>query len=165
MFTIRSHHVVRETGASSMQFSVIVASPVRLPLMARPVPAGFPSPADDHAEGEIDLGKLLIENRPATFIVRVQGDSMTEARMFDGDLAIVDRSLMPLNGDIVVVDIDGERSFKIWRERQGRVALSFANARYPEFILCEDAEVEIWGVVVNTIGLGRRCEVRLTKSR
>ena len=85
--------------------------------------------------------------------------------MFDGDLAIVDRSLMPLNGDIVVVDIDGERSFKIWRERQGRVTLSFANARYPEFVLREDAEVEIWGVVVNTIGLGRRCEIRLTKAR
>ena len=148
-----------------MQFSILVASPVRLPLMARPVAAGFPSPADDHAEGEIDLGKLLIGNRPASFIVRVSGDSMTEARMFDGDLAIVDRSLMPLNGDIVVVDIDGERSFKIWRERQGRVTLSFANARYPEFVLREDAEVEIWGVVVNTIGLGRRCEIRLTKAR
>jgi SOS-response transcriptional repressor LexA len=102
-----------------MQFSIIVASPVLLPLMARPVPAGFPSPADDHAEGAIDLGKLLFGNRPASFIVRVSGDSMTETRMFDGDLAIVDRSLRPLNGDIVVVDIDGERSFKIWRGAAG----------------------------------------------
>jgi DNA polymerase V len=53
---------------------------------------------------------------------------MTDARMFDGNLAFVDRSLRPLNGDIVVVDIDGERSFKIWPGRQGRVTLSFANA-------------------------------------
>jgi DNA polymerase V len=165
MFTIRSHHTTRELGAFFMQFSVIAQTVIRLPIMARAVPAGFPSPADDHAEGEIDLAKLLIENRPATFIVRVQGDSMIEARMFDGDLAIVDRSLMPLNGDIVVVDIDGKRSFKIWRERQGRTMLAFANARYPAFVLQNDAEVEVWGVVVNTIGLGRRCEVRLTKAR
>jgi DNA polymerase V len=129
--------------------------------MARPVPAGFPSPADDFAEGEIDLGRLLIVNRPATFLVRVQGDSMVEARMFDGDLAIVDRSLMPLDGDIVVVDIDGERSFKVWGERQGRVTLSFANARYPAFTHGPDAEIEVWGVVVNTIGLGRRSKPRL----
>jgi DNA polymerase V len=148
-----------------MCFSVIVSGPIRLPILARPVPAGFPSPADDHAEGEIDLGKLLIENRPASFIVRVQGDSMRDSRMFDGDLAIVDRSLMPLNGDIVVVDIDGERSFKIWRERQGRVTLAFANPSYPDYVLRDDAEVDVWGVVVNTIGLGRRCEIRLTKAR
>jgi DNA polymerase V len=148
-----------------MHIVAIAPSPVFLPIMGRAVRAGFPSPADDHAEGEIDLAKVLIENRPATFIVRVSGDSMTEARMFEGDLAIVDRSLMPLNGDIVVVDIDGERSFKIWRERQGRVALSFANACYPEFVLRDGAEVDVWGVVVNTIGLGRRCEVRRTKAR
>jgi DNA polymerase V len=148
-----------------MQISTIIPMPLRLPILTRAVPAGFPSPADDHAEGEIDLAKLLVGNRPATFIVRVQGDSMTEARMFDGDLAIVDRSLMPLDGDIVVVDIDGERSFKIWRERDRKVTLSFANARYPAFVLRDDAEVDVWGVVANTIGLGRRCEIRLTKAR
>jgi DNA polymerase V len=103
--------------------------------------AGFPSPPDDHAEGKVDLAQLLIENRPTTFIARVQGVSMTEAAMFDGDLAIVDRS------------------FKIWHERQGRVMLSFANARYPAFVLRDDGEVDVWGVVANTIGLGRRCEI------
>jgi DNA polymerase V len=148
-----------------MQISAILSSTLHLPILARAVRAGFPSPADDHAEGEIDLAKLLIENRPATFIVRVSGDSMTAARMFDGDLAIVDRSLMPLNGDIVVVDIDGERSFKIWRERQGQTALCFANPTYPEFVLREGSEIDVWGVVVNTIGLGRRCEVLVMKAR
>ncbi len=148
-----------------MQFSTITRTSIRLPILLHPVHAGFPSPANDHAEGEIDLAKLLIENRPATFIVRVEGESMTEARMFDGDLAIVDRSLIPLNGDIVVVDIDGERSFKIWSEQKGRATLSFANPKYPEFVLRDDSEVDVWGVVVNTIGLGRRCEARLTKAR
>jgi DNA polymerase V len=147
-----------------MHFAIAPA-PVRLPVLSRPVPAGFPSPADDFSEGEIDLGKLLIENRPATFVVRVQGDSMIEARMFDGDLAIVDRSLSPLSGDIVVVDIDGERSFKVWGRSATSIILSFANARYPEFVLRDDAEIEVWGVVVNTIGLGRRSKPRLTTTR
>jgi DNA polymerase V len=93
---------------------VTIGFPMPVPLLSKPVRAGFPSPADDFIEEEIDLQRLLIVNRPATFLVRVAGHSMILARLFDGDLAIVDRSLTPRNGDIVVVDIDGERSFKVW---------------------------------------------------
>ncbi|GHD21300.1 LexA family protein [Tianweitania populi] len=89
-------------------------TPTFLPLLARAVPAGFPSPAEDHVEDEIDLHRLLVQNKAATFLVRVQGSSMVEAQLFDGDIAVVDRSVPPTPGDIVVVDIDGDRSFKRW---------------------------------------------------
>ncbi|MCP1558844.1 UNVERIFIED_ORG: DNA polymerase V [Methylorubrum zatmanii] len=132
--------------------------PTPVPLLAKPVRAGFPSPADDFVEEEIDLQRLLIANRPATFLVRVAGDSMILARLFDGDLAVVDRSLTPRNGDIVVVDIDGERSFKVWRRQGPRVMLSFANPRFPEFRLAPDALVEVWGVVSGSVNPRRRGE-------
>ena len=108
--------------------------------------AGFPSPADDFVEEEIDLQRLLVTNRPATFLVRVAGDSMIGKGLFDGDLAIVDRSLTPQDGDVVVVDVDGERSFKVWgRQGDPAMTLSFANPRYPAYRLDAEDFVEVWG--------------------
>lgn len=139
-------------------FEIELGLPVPVPLLSRPVPAGFPSPADDFIEEPIDLQRLLIKNRPATFLVRVAGDSMIEKQLFDGDLAVVDRSLKPAPGDVVVVDVDGERSFKVWRSEKGCVTLAFANPRYRPFRLPEDAEIEVWGVVSASICAGRRAE-------
>ncbi len=127
-----------------------------LSLLRNAVAAGFPSPADDFIEEEIDLQRLLISNRPATFLVRVAGDSMSEKQLFDGDLAIVDRSMVPHEGDIVVVDVDGERSFKVWQREGGRIRLAFANARYPAYQHSSDAVIEIWGVVSGSINPRRR---------
>ena len=139
-------------------YDVAIGFPIPVPFLARPVRAGFPSPADDFVEEEIDLQRLLIVNRPATFLVRVSGDSMVQARLFDGDLAVVDRSLTPRNGDIVVVDIDGERSFKVWKRQGPRVTLHFANPRFQEYRLDPDALVEVWGVVSGSVCARRRCE-------
>lgn len=142
-----------------MQVSgIVVGFPTLIPMLAKSVAAGFPSPADDFIEDEIDLQRLLITNRPATFLVRVSGDSMLLARLFDGDLAVVDRSLTPRNGDVVVVDIDGERSFKVWKRIGPRVVLSFANPRFPEYRLSPDAVIEVWGVVSGSINPRRRAE-------
>ena len=142
-----------------MQVSgVTIGFPMPISLLAKPVRAGFPSPADDFIEEEIDLQRLLIVNRPATFLVRVAGDSMILARLFDGGLAVVDRSLTPRNGDIVVVDIDGERSFKVWKRQGPRITLHFANPRFPEFQLSPDAVIEVWGVVSGSVCAKRRCE-------
>ena len=90
------------------------------------------------------LARLLISNRPATFLVRVKDTSMIEAHLFDGDLAIVDRSLTPQGGDVVVVDVDGERSFKVWRRHHDGPPLSFANAALPAFTLAAEVTVEVW---------------------
>ena len=130
---------------------ITLGYPMPVPLLARAVPAGFPSPADDYVEQEIDLQRLLITNRPATFLVRVAGDSMIAKGLFDGDLAVVDRSLAPEDDDVVVVDVDGERSFKVWRCRGSRVNLAFANPRYPEYRVPGDALVEVWGVVSGSV--------------
>lgn len=137
---------------------VTIGCPMPVPILANAVRAGFPSPADDFIEEEIGLQRLLISNRPATFLVRVSGDSMVLARLFDGDLAVVDRSLTPRNGDIVVVDVDGERSFKVWKRQGPRISLHFANPRFPEFRLSPDAVIEVWGVVSGSVNPRRRGE-------
>lgn len=139
-----------------MDIAVFSLSPAILPIMRLAVSAGFPSPADDHVEDEIDLQALLIRNRPATFLVKVSGDSMIGARLFDGDLAVVDRSLLPRAGDVVVVDIDGERSFKVWSRENGEVKLSFANPRYPAFHVDGEATISVWGVLSSSISMTRR---------
>ena len=135
---------------------ITLGVPMPITLFARAVSAGFPSPADDHVEDEIDLQRLLITNRPATFLFRVAGDSMVGKGIHDGDLAIVDRSLTPRDGDVVVVDIDGERSFKVWTRKGGRIELAFANPRLPPFAFSSGAHIEVWGVVANSIRQHRR---------
>lgn len=133
-----------------------VLAPIPLAMLVRPVSAGFPSPADDFIEDEIDLTRLLISNRPATFLVKVRGHSMIDVQLYDGDIAIIDRSMSPRDGDVVVVDIDGDRSFKVWRREDGGSILHFANASMEPFRVAPDAIIEVWGVLANSISPGRR---------
>ena len=129
--------------------------PIMLPVLAQAVSAGFPSPADDHIEEEIDLHKLLVRNRAATFLVRVAGDSMLDAHLHDGDIAVIDRSVPPAAGDVVVVDVDGDRSFKVWTGRRIQ-PLAFANRTLPPFDLPAGAAVEVWGTVTGSVCANRR---------
>ncbi|WMT86539.1 translesion error-prone DNA polymerase V autoproteolytic subunit [Pelagibacterium sp. 26DY04] len=129
---------------------------ILVPVFAHGLCAGFPSPADDFLDEAIDLNALLVRNRPATFLWRVDGHSMRDAGIFHGDLLVVDRSLNPVDGDIVVAIIDGEQSLKRLRIAGGRPRLIFENREMPFFELPEIAEVEIWGVVVCNIHWLRR---------
>jgi DNA polymerase V len=138
-------------GSAVVLGPVAWAPPAPIPLVGPRCCAGFPSPADDFIEKEIDLNDLLIENRPATYLVRVAGDSMTGARLFDGDLAVVNRALIPQSGDVVVVDVNGERSFKVWLVEENRARLAFANPAYPAFDPGPDPDITIWGVVSSSI--------------
>lgn len=124
---------------------------VYVPLMLHGLCAGFPSPADDYIEESIDLTKLLIRNPPATFLWKVDGSSMRDAGIFHGDLLVVDRSVRPIDGDIVVATVHGERSLKRLRMTGGRPRLMFENSDMPLFELPEIAEVEIWGVALCNI--------------
>ena len=91
--------------------------PMVLPYFEGKVPAGFPSPAEDYLETPLDLTEYLIENKAATFMMRVDGDSMRDAGILDGDLLVVDRAAKPVNGSVVVVAVNGEYTVK--RLRRG----------------------------------------------
>ena len=123
-----------------------------VPLLGRLLPAGFPSPADDYLDGEIDLGAYLIERPASTFLMRVAGESMKGAGILDGDMVVVDRSVMPLSGHVVVGVVHGEMTLKrLHVTRSGRAALQAENPDFPEFVIGEELPAEIWGVVVGVV--------------
>src|SRR5574344_204286 len=100
--------------------------------VAGSVVAGFPSPAEQYLEPPLDLNALLVKRPAATYFVRVEGDSMTGAGIGDGDLLVVDRSLTPASGDVVIAAVDGEFTVKRFvKEKDGTVELQPANPNYP----------------------------------
>lgn len=115
------------------------------------IAAGFPSPADDHAEGKLDLNEHLVNHPAATFFARAGGDSMIGAGIYSGDLLVVDRSIEPRAGHIVVAVINGDMTVKRLAYRDGVPVLRPENPAYCEIVLggCEDGE--IWGVVSASI--------------
>jgi DNA polymerase V len=141
---------------SLMPSPVLINAVIEVPMVAHGVCAGFPSPADDHLDDPIDLTSLLIQNPPATFLWRVDGSSMRDAGIFDGDLLVVDRSLDPRDGDVVVATVDGERTLKRLSVRDGRPHLSLENSDMPAYELSEVTEVEVWGVIVCNIHFHRQ---------
>jgi DNA polymerase V len=127
--------------------AVFLARPLPLPVDAVKVSAGFPSPAADYEDNRLDINDYLIVNPVSTFFFPVQGDSMQGAEIFDGDVLVVDRSIKPRHGHIVIAFVDGERLVKRLHYRTGRVALVAENPTYPPIELEEGMELVIWGVV------------------
>ena len=121
------------------------------PLFLSGVSAGFPSPADDYLDRRLDLNEHLIKNPAATFFVRVAGDSMTGAGINDDDMLIVDRSLEPASGNIVIAVINGELAVKRLLKKNGNCQLVAENQHYPPLEINEDTPLEIWGVVTYAI--------------
>ena len=121
------------------------------PLFLSVVAAGFPSPADDHLERDLDLHELLISHPAATYYVRLSGDSMKDAGLYDGDILVVDRSLEPAHGNIVVAVLDGEFTVKRLCKKDGQVQLQPENSRFPVILVSEDRDLLIWGVVTGSI--------------
>ncbi|SHK86109.1 LexA family protein [Hymenobacter psychrotolerans] len=116
-------------------------SPAVLPLYACPVPAGFPSPADDQQDPPLDLTQHLFRNPASTFLARIAGDSMTGAGIHPGDLIAVDRALTACDGSIVVAVIDGEHTVKRLRLQRGRAWLEAENERYAPLELLASAHL------------------------
>ena len=118
------------------------------PLFGGRVAAGFPSPAEDYIEKELDANELLITNRAATYFVRVQGQSMRGCWIRDGDIAVVDCSITPRRGMVVVAVLDGEMLVKqLDVGPAGEPLLKPSNARYPTITVQEGQDFLIWGVV------------------
>ena len=154
------------TGAAAVRFGGNLSetlplsstpSVLALRYVVSPSPqAGFPSPAADYVEDALDLNRLMVRNPPATFCVRVRGPSMEDARIFDGDILVVDRSLQASPGKIVVAAYDGDLYVKRLRSIRGRLALVSENAiraaEFPHLYLDKAQECTLWGVVT---GLAR----------
>lgn len=125
--------------------------PVSVPLYGNRVPAGFPSPADDHVEGRLDPTSLLVKRPAATFFCRADGDSMVGAGIHDGDLLVVDRSIPPQPGDVVVATLDGGLTVKrLGKGREGWELVP-AHPDYPSFRIDPEQGVQIWGVVTHSV--------------
>lgn len=124
---------------------------ISLPLFLESVSAGFPSPADDYLEGKLDLNDYLIRNPASTFLVRVTGDSMVNSGIYSGDLLIVDRSLEPKDGNIVIAVIDGELTVKKLRLKKNKLTLVPENPKYKPIEVNENMSFEVWGVVITVI--------------
>lgn len=123
----------------------------RLPLYQTSVSAGFPSPAEDEVDQELDLNELLIKHPVATFFLKVSGDSMIKAGIHNGDILVVDRSLSPGNGKVVIAAVNGELTVKRLQMRGKRVLLVPENDAYPILEVTEEMDFRIWGVVTNVI--------------
>ena len=123
----------------------------RIPLLNDSVSAGFPSPADDYTEENIDLNEHLISNPFSTFFLRVKGESMINAGIKDKDLIIVDKSLRAKPGDIVIAMIDGEFTIKRLSIENDELYLKAENNNYPDFRFKNHIDVQIWGVVIYSI--------------
>ncbi len=129
----------------------VVGPAVVKPLYASRPSAGFPAPGDDLVERPLDLNDLLIDNPSATFFVRVAGDSMEGARIFDGDILVVDRSVTPKDGLIVVAAVYGELVVKRLKQRGSELALVSENKAYSPIVVNEADDCFIWGVVVGSV--------------
>lgn len=132
-----------------MKFLFALTSTLRLPLILSRVPAGFPSPAEDFIDGSLDLNDYII-HPAATYFVKAEGESMIGAGIYDGDLLIVDKSLEPKNGSIVIASVMGDLTVKrLTRDVKGVWLLAPENPDYPTIPLLEESQ--IWGVVKNSV--------------
>jgi DNA polymerase V len=124
------------------------APKIALPLDAVKISAGFPSPAADYEDKHLDINDYLVRNPVSTFFFPVEGESMQGAEIFDGDILVVDKSVKPRHGHIVVAFVNGERLVKRLYRSAGRVALIAENPGYQPLEIQEGMELEVWGVVV-----------------
>jgi len=127
-------------------------SRLNIPMFLERVSAGFPSPAEDYVEKTIDLNELCIQHPAATFFVRVQGESMIEAGILDGDTVVIEQREVADDGEIVVALIDGEEATlkRLRYQRDGSIALIAANPAMPPMIYPAE-RVAIQGVVVGQL--------------
>ena len=124
-----------------------ISVPLEIPLAESGVHAGFPSPADDFLEGSLDLNRLVIRHPEATFFARVEGDSMKDEGIVEGDILVVDKSIEPYDGCLAVAFVDGEFTLKRVRKEPDKILLVPANPKYKVIEISPENEFAVWGVV------------------
>lgn len=113
--------------------------------------SGFPSPAEDYIEKNLSLDEYLVSRPASTFFIRVKGDSMSEAHILDGDLLIIDRSLIPKSGSVVLATLFGNFTLTYYKLKEGKIFLETANANFTSTQITEETDFQIWGVVSHVI--------------
>jgi DNA polymerase V len=126
-------------------------SELQIPYVREGVSAGFPSPASDFLETNIDLNKELSKNPLATFYIKVQGNSMIDAGINDKDVLVVDRSLDPQNNKIAICFVDGEFTVKRIKLEKNCLYLMPENTNYQPIKVTEENQLIIWGIVTYVI--------------
>ena len=123
-----------------------------VPFYLHKAGAGFPSPATDYIEEDVDLNVHLIKNVPATFIIRVQGKSMMDVGIYDGDLLVVDKSLKPKNFSTVIANVHDELVVKSFvKEKDEQFLVSGSKRTEDKIIINNESDVFVWGVVTYVI--------------
>ena len=143
------HQFLRNESISI--FSIEIGSELFLPVLSAGISAGFPSPAMDFMDVSIDLNQLMIKHPSATFFGRVQGSSMLDAGISDGDLLVIDRSLSPSNNKIAVCFIDGEFTIKRIQKEVDCCWLMPANEKYKPIKVTNENDFLVWGIVTHVI--------------
>jgi DNA polymerase V len=131
--------------------SAAISRLIRLPLFQARISAGFPSPAEDYIDKKLDLNDYLIRHPSATFFVRVEGCSMQDAGINDGDLLIVDRAAESSDKRIVIAVINGEMTVKRIKKIKDKMYLLPENDNFRPMEISEDADFQVWGVVTHVI--------------
>lgn len=139
------------TEATGVLLGGVKESSLKAPLYSSQPAAGFPAPGDDQVENILDINDLVVKNPASTFFVRVQGDSMEGAGIFNGDVLVIDRSKDPADGLIVVAAINGELVVKRLSIEDNKHLLISENEHYEPIVVGEDEECFIWGVVVGSV--------------
>ena len=121
---------------------------MKIPVILQKVSAGFPSPATDYVQDEIDLNSELIKNPPATFLIRVQGNSMTDHKITSGDLLVVDRSLNLKNDCIAIINLNNELVVKNIIKQNNNF---YIKNKAEKILINENSDINIWGVVTYII--------------
>lgn len=137
-----------------MSFSIrgpILEGGAALPFYSFQVPAGFPSPAADHIEQHISMDEVLNIRAPHVYLITITGESMQGAGIYEGDIGIVDRSIEPAHGHIVVAVLNNEPICKRLCKRGKEIVLLSDNPKYPARYILEGDELSIWGVITSTV--------------
>lgn len=145
-------HTLVWIGGVMQFFKPSLEMALEIPLALFPVQAGFPSPAEESADKQIDLNAHLIKHPASTFFARVSGDSMVEKGLFSGDLVVVDKSLEPKNGDIIIAILNSEFTVKEFRQDSSKkIYLIPHNKNYKNIEIKIEDSFEVWGVVTSLI--------------
>lgn len=123
----------------------------KVPLFGHTIRAGFPSPADDYVADTLDLNDYLMPRKEASFLLRAKGESMVGVGIHDGDILVVDRSITPKSGSVVIATVDGQFTVKTLEKMRDKIRLLPANPDFEPIEFKDEQEFQVWGVVTNVL--------------